>query len=87
MIILPEAIKKVEYRIAHPVKEKGGFTTLTMHPLSTIGEIRCDESIKFLNKLLDDYMSEMPDEAFDPTKCNWKYRNVDFFHLLDCMVK
>lgn len=86
-ICIPEVIKKVEWRIAHPVEDKGGFVTLTMYSLTTIGEIKCDESIKFLNKLLDDYMSEMPDEIFDPTERDWKYKNVDFFHLIDCMVK
>ena len=84
---IPEVIKIVEYRIAHPVKEKGAFFTLTMHPLRLIGDIKCDESINFLNKLLDDYMAEMPTGEFDPTKLDWKYRNVDFFHILDCMVK
>lgn len=33
----------------------------------------------FLNNLLDDYITEMPEETFDPTKRDWKYRNVDFF--------
>jgi len=86
-VCIPEVIKKVEHRIAHPVEEKGAFTTLTMYSLTTIGKIRCEESIKFMNKLLDDYMSEMPAESFDPTKYDWKYKNIDFFHLLDCMVK
>ena len=86
-VCIPEVIKKIEYRIAHPIKEKGAFTSLTMQPLRTIGETRCGESIKFLNELLDDYMSEMPEESFDPTEYNWKYRNIDFFHLLDCMVR
>ncbi len=84
---IPAVIKKVEYRIKHPVKEKGAFHTKTMYPLSTIGEIRCLESVDFLNRLLDDYVAEMPREVFDPTKYKWKYRNVDFFHLLDCMVR
>jgi len=86
-VCIPEVIKKIEYRIAHPIKEKGEFTSSTIQPLSTIGEIRCDESIEFLNELLDDYMSEMPEESFDPAEYNWKYRNIDFFHLLDCMVR
>jgi len=37
--------------------------------------------------LLDDYISEMPDETFDPTTREWKYRNVELFHLLDCLVR
>ena len=53
----------------------------------SICETRCEESIKFLNELLDDYMSELPEEGFDHTERDWKYRNVDFFHLLDCMVR
>ena len=84
---VPEVIKKVEYRIAHPIKKKMGTDLVTSYALSTIGEIRCEKSIGFLNELLDDYMSEMPDEDFDATEFDWKYRNVDFFHLLDCMVK
>ncbi|HIE31188.1 MAG TPA: hypothetical protein EYP67_02240 [Methanosarcinales archaeon] len=86
-VCIPEVIKKVEYRIAHPIKEGKSLDLITSHALSTIGEIRCDESIEFLNKLLDEYMSEMPDGPFDPTKHDWKYVNVDFFHLLECMVR
>ncbi|MBI5356521.1 hypothetical protein HZB78_02820 [Candidatus Collierbacteria bacterium] len=84
---IPEVIKKIKYRIKHPIKKGDGLDLITAQALSTIGETRCDESIKFLNNLLDNYMSEIPNESFDPTKCDWKYRNVDFFHLLDCMVK
>jgi len=84
---IPEVIKKVEYRIAHPVENDRAFILLTNYPLSTIGEIRCDESLKFLTELLDDYMSRVPDGPFDPSKRDWEYRNVDFFHLLDCLVR
>jgi len=48
-----------------------------MNALSTIGEIRYDESDEFMTKLLDDYMSEMPDHTFDPSKYDWKYVNVE----------
>lgn len=86
-VCIPEVIKKVRYRIAHPVKKGSGLDRITAPALSTIGEIRCEESIKVLNELLDDYMTELPEEVFDPTERDWKYRNVDFFHLLDCMVR
>jgi hypothetical protein len=86
-VCIPEVIKKVKYRIKHPIKKGVSVDLITAHALSTIGEIRCDESVKFLNKLLDDYMSKIPDEDFDPTERDWKYQNVNFFHLLDCMVK
>ena len=86
-VCILEVIKKVEYRIAHPIKKGYGLDRITAPALSTIGEIRCEESIKFLNELRDDYMSELPSEVFDPTERDWKYRNVDFFHLLDCMVR
>jgi len=86
-VCILEVIKKLEYRIAHPISKGVSIDRVTAYALNTIGEIRCDKSINFLNKLLDDYMSEMPDEAFDPTKRDWKYRNVDFFHILDCMVR
>lgn len=84
---IPEVIKKVEYRIENPIKEGRGLANITGSALCTIGEIRCDESIEFLNNLLDDYMSEMPDEAFDPTKRDWKFVNVDFFYILESMVR
>ncbi len=86
-VCIPEAIKRVEYRIAHPIRGEGSVDRITAYALSAIGEIQCDESIKFLNRLLDEYMSELPDGPFDPTKYNWKYVNMDFFHLLDCMVR
>lgn len=84
---ISEVIKRIEYRIAHPIKTGPSIDLITSHGLNAIGEIKCDKSIKFLNNLLDDYVSEMPGEVFDPTKREWKYRNVDFFHLLDCMVR
>lgn len=86
-ICIPKVIKKLEYRIKHPIRKGTSIELSTAYALSTLGDIRCDESIKFLNNLLDNYMSEMPSETFDPTERDWKYRNVDFFHLLDCMVK
>jgi hypothetical protein len=83
-MVVPEVIKRVEHRIANPIKEA---SNLTGSALLTIGEIHCGESVEFLNKLLDEYMSEMPDETFDPGKRNWKYMNVDFFHILESMVR
>ena len=74
----------VENRIANPIKDA---SNLTGSALLNIGEIQCGESIEFLNTLLDEYMSEMPDETFDPGKHDWKYRNVDFFHILESMVR
>jgi hypothetical protein len=29
----------------------------------------------------------MPDETFDPTTHEWKYKHIGFFHLLDSMVR
>lgn len=55
--------------------------------LITLGDIRCEESVEFLNRLLDDYMKEIPPEIFDPTKHEWRFQNVDFFLILDAMVK
>ena len=86
-VCIPEVIKRVEYRIAHPIRGDGGVDRITAEALNVIGEIRCEGSIKFMNRLLDEYMSELPDEPFDPTKYDWKYVNLDFFHLLDCMVR
>lgn len=83
---VPDIIKSVEYRIAHPVPDRG-LITHTHHALRAIGDIRCPASAAFLNTLLDDYMKAIPGEAFDTSKMEWAYRNVDFFHLLDCMVR
>ena len=86
-VCISEVIKRVEYRIAHPIRGDGGVDRITAEALNVIGEIQCEGSIKFMNRLLDEYMSELPDGPFDPTKYDWKYVNVDFFHLLDCMVR
>lgn len=86
-VSVPEIIKAVETRISHPVEESGGFISRTHFALSALGKIKCHESAAFLNKLLDDYMEAMPSEDFDPFGHDWPYCNVDFFHLLDCMVK
>ncbi len=82
---IPSIIKKIEYRIEHSVKK--GRTELMNWALLTIGRIRCNESINFLNNLLDDYMSKIPNESFDVSKYDWKYRNVDFFFILESMVR
>lgn len=84
---IPEVIKRVEHRISNPTEDKKGLSTITMYSISTIGEVKCEESATFLIELLDDYISEMPDEPFDQGKTDWKYRNVNFFELLDAMVK
>jgi hypothetical protein len=80
-------IQRIEYRIAHPIETGRSLDMVTSHALKVLGDIHCDQSSDFLNNLLDDYISEMPDETFDPTTHEWKYKNVDFFHLLDCMVR
>ena len=84
---IPDVIKKVEYRISHPIKTETNTDMVTGHALSVIGEIRCEKSIEFLNKLLEDYLEAMPLESFDMRKHDWKFKNVNFFHLIDCMVK
>jgi hypothetical protein len=82
-----DVIKRIEYRIAHPIETGASLDLITSHAFKVLGDIHCDQSSQFLNSVLDDYISEMPDETFDPTTRKWKYRNVDFFHLLDCMVR
>lgn len=84
---IPAVIKRIEHRIANPVTTGRSLERLTAKALEVVGEIQCEQSSNFLNNLLDDYMAEMPQESFDPTQTDWKYRNVDFFHLLDCMVR
>ena len=84
---ISDVIQRVEYRIAHPIETGSALDLITSHALKLLGDIHCDQSSHFLNNLLDDYILEMPDETFDPSAHEWKYRNVDFFHLLDCLVK
>ncbi|MCK4347516.1 MAG: HEAT repeat domain-containing protein [Thermoplasmatales archaeon] len=86
-ICAPKAIKKIEDIIRKHTNKKGGMNPIISSTLSVIGEIQCDESINFLNRLLDDYTDNMPEEGFEITKHEWKYQNFDFFHLLDCMVR
>ncbi len=84
---LPEVIRRVEERVADPVKEEDRIRQVTDSALSTIAGIRTDTSVEFLIDLLYDYISMMPPEEFDVEQHEWKYQNVDFFHLLDCMVR
>ena len=84
---ISDVIQRIEYRIAHPIETGSSLDLITSYALKVLGDIHCDQSSHFLNNLLDDYISEMPDETFDPTTREWKYRNVDFFHLLDCIVR
>lgn len=84
---LPFVIKELENRIKKPPKGKKTKGYFITNALSVIGGIRCDMSINFLNNLLDDYISKMPDESFDMDTYKWEYQGLDFFHLLDCMVR
>lgn len=86
-VCISDVIKRIEYRIAHPIETGSSLDLVTSHALKVLGDIHCDQSSHFLNNLLDDYISEMPDETFDPTTRDWKYRNVELFHLLDCIVR
>ena len=86
-ICAPTAIKKIEDIIKKHTNKKEGMNPIISSTLSVIGEIQCDESINFLNRLLDDYTDNMPKEGFEITKHEWKYQNFDFFHILDCMVR
>ena len=80
-------IKRLEYRLAHPVKTGSSVDIITASELKVLGDIHCDRSINFLINLLDDYIEQMPDEDFDMSSHDWKYINVNFFHLLNCLVR
>lgn len=80
-------IQRIEHRIANPISDETSTADLTSNALNVLGAIHCEQASAFLNRLLDDYITAMPDESFNPTTHEWKYRNVDFFHLLDCMVR
>ncbi len=56
--------------------------------LLAIGMIRCERSVKFLNSFLEAYMKELERYDSGNEKNEYvKYTNLDFFHLIDCMVK
>ena len=86
-VCIPKAIKKIEDIIEKHTNKNKGMGHIISSTLSVIGEIQCDESINFLNGLLDDYTDNMPEEGFEITKHKWKYQNFDFFQILDCMVR
>ena len=87
-VCISDVIKRIENRIAHPIETGPSLDLVTSHALKVLGDIHCDQSSHFLNNLLDDYISEMPtNETFDPTTREWEYRNVELFHLLDCIVR
>jgi hypothetical protein len=86
-LAVPEIIRLIESAITPWQKEKISPKICTTHALTTLGTIRCDKSSHFLNTLLNEYMKEMPQELFDPEKYEWRFRNIDFFLLLDSMVK
>lgn len=89
--VIEKVIRKVKYRLAHPIKRKY-HNELTSHPLSLICKIKCEESIQFLIELLDDFnvhmkKLEIGPEGFNSSQTDWKYRNLNLFHLIDCMVR
>ena len=84
---ISDVVQRIKYRIAHPVEMGTSLDLITSHALKVLGSIHCDLSSHFLNNLLDDYISEMPHETFDPTTREWKYRNFDFFSSPGLYVK
>lgn len=86
--IILEVIKKIKYRIAHPIKKREKETDYLLdNALSVIGEIKCNESSEFLNNLLDDYVIYLKDTSSIFDGSDLKDMNINFFHLLDCMVR
>jgi hypothetical protein len=81
---VPFVIEEIQQHLHNPGKDTDYFF---IYALGLIGEIQCEESINFLNNLLDDYTSKMPDEPFDIDTYEWEYQEIDIFHLLDCMVR
>jgi len=84
---IPAVIDRIKQRIARPLAKEERKDLTTNFALGLIGDIQCDESVAFLNGLLDDYISEMPDEPFETSEYEWKYACIEFFVLLDALVK
>jgi len=79
-------IRKVEERIASPDMSERSQGALTREPLERIGKTQCDEAVRFLDGLLNAYLDEVGHEPFDTDERPWKFRNVDFFLLLQAFV-
>ncbi len=84
---IPEVIKRVGYRLDNPLADVSSPDALTRSALSVIGEIKCEESSSFLKNLLDEYIDEISENGLGIDDPEWRFTNLDFFHLLDCMVR
>ncbi|MGC8515852.1 MAG: HEAT repeat domain-containing protein [Thermoplasmata archaeon] len=66
---------------------KTGNVDKTDDILLAIGKTRCDESSNLLNNLLAEYIEKMPRRSFDTNTHEWKFKNVDFFYILEAIVR
>ncbi|MFH1320063.1 MAG: hypothetical protein ABII90_05335 [Bacteroidota bacterium] len=82
--IILELIKKIKQALKSPKKDEEK-EYLINDILLAISKIKCRRSVDFLAELLDDYMNEISEKELENNKR--KYVNLDFFHLLDCLVK
>lgn len=86
-VAVPHIIDIVRSAVTPNSRQKAPPKKDLSYALITLGAIRCDESCLFLNSLLEDYMAALPPGPFDTEKHEWPYRNIEFFLLLDAMVK
>lgn len=84
---VPHIIDIVRSAITPDSRQKAPPKKDLSYALITLGAIRCDESCLFLNSLLDDYIAALPPGPFDTEKYEWPFRNIEFYLLLDAMVK
>ncbi|MBU4254161.1 MAG: hypothetical protein KJ727_06150 [Acidobacteria bacterium] len=84
---VPRIIDLVHAAVTPGPNQKAPPKKYLFHALITLGAIRCNESALFLNSLLDDYITALPPGPFNTEKHQWPFRNIDFFLLLDSMVK
>lgn len=82
--IIQELIELFKHKMNN---ERNDVHTTMDNILLTIGKIQCEKAAEYLNDLLDEYIAVMPDKEFDPSKYEWKFRNVDFFHILEAIVR
>ncbi|MHB1439393.1 MAG: hypothetical protein ACYCSO_00755 [Cuniculiplasma sp.] len=83
--VLPQLIKMFNKKLK--VDTTGKDVLSANNIFLSIGKVRCDESLEFMNSVLDEYINEMPKEEFDTSEMDWKFKNLDFFYVLEAFVR
>ncbi|MHB8360327.1 MAG: hypothetical protein ACYDAO_10075 [Thermoplasmataceae archaeon] len=83
--VVPQLIKMFNKKLKMNSSGKNALTANNI--FLSIGKVQSDESLEFMNSVLDEYTTEMPKEEFDPSELDWKFKNLDFFYILEAFVR